>query len=136
MHSIATGTTEAKDVWSSYFGNVNDQVQAACDQIASIPELQHGYNALGFSQGGQFIRAVVQRCQHVGPKAHTLITFGAQHQGVMNVPECVDTGNTSTSYCRTMQAIIERYGFFCGTIRQRVGAPVLFCLSKYACANT
>jgi hypothetical protein len=30
--------------------------------------------------GGQFLRAVVQRCQHTGPKMHTLITMGGQHQ--------------------------------------------------------
>lgn len=106
MHSIATGATEAKDVWSSYFGSVNRQVQDACDALASIPQLQGGYNALGFSQGGQFMRAVVQRCQHRGPRAHTLITFGAQHQGVMNVPDC--SGANVTTYCKTMQAIVER----------------------------
>ena len=37
------------------------------------------YNALGFSQGGQFLRAVAQRCPQ-GMK--NLITFGGQHQGV------------------------------------------------------
>lgn len=38
--------------------------------------------------GGQFMRAVVERCQHTGPKVHTLVTLGGQHQGVMNVPSC------------------------------------------------
>ncbi len=31
--------------------------------------------------GGQFLRGVVQRCQHLGPRMHTLVTMGAQHQG-------------------------------------------------------
>lgn len=56
-------------------------------------------------QGGQFMRAVVQRCQHLGPRAHTLVTMGAQHQGVMSVPGCPEPassggdggGNGSTS---------------------------------------
>ena len=30
--------------------------------------------------GGQFMRAVVERCQDTGPPARTLITLGAQHQ--------------------------------------------------------
>merc|ERR1712212_427756 len=30
--------------------------------MANDPELQDGYNAIGFSQGGQFLRAVAQRC--------------------------------------------------------------------------
>ena len=86
--SLATGSSEAQDVWSSYFGDVNAQVAAACEQIRATPQLQGGYNAVGFSQGGQFLRAVVQRCQHTGPKASVLITMGSQHQGVMNVPGC------------------------------------------------
>ncbi|KAJ9505000.1 hypothetical protein QJQ45_013627 [Haematococcus lacustris] len=91
VHSIATGSTAAADVWSSYFGSVNDQVAGVCDELRSTPELAGGYNAVGFSQGGQFLRAVVQRCQHTGPTAHTLVTLGAQHQGVTNVPGCKQT---------------------------------------------
>lgn len=30
----------------------------------------------------------MERCQHTGPKVHTLVTLGGQHQGVMNVPSC------------------------------------------------
>ena len=33
-------------------------------------------------------QAVVERCQHLGPKVHTLITMGSQHQGVANIPGC------------------------------------------------
>ncbi|GAX86156.1 hypothetical protein CEUSTIGMA_g13569.t1 [Chlamydomonas eustigma] len=120
--SIATGTSEAKDVWSSYFGDVNAQAAAVCEQLRSTPELQGGYNAIGFSQGGQFMRAVIQRCQHIGPKANILITLGSQHQGVMNAPGCEstapssvitsvaaeqDVGSFSTA-CQAMQAFLAR----------------------------
>jgi palmitoyl-protein thioesterase len=88
VYSIATGSSETFDVWSSYFGDVNAQVASVCEQIRRVPELQGGFHAIGFSQGGQFLRAMVQRCQHLGPKAHTLITLGSQHQGVMTVPGC------------------------------------------------
>jgi palmitoyl-protein thioesterase len=27
-----------------------------CDQLAEIPELHSGFDAMGFSQGGQFLR--------------------------------------------------------------------------------
>ena len=33
------------------------------------------------SQGGQFLRAVAERCQHLGPRMHTLVTMGAQRGG-------------------------------------------------------
>ena len=54
--------------------------------LAEDPELQGGYNAIGFSQGGQFLRAVAQRCPE--PAMRNLITFGAQHQGVFGFPNC------------------------------------------------
>ncbi len=59
-----------------------------CEELRAVPELANGYNGIGFSQGGQFLRAVVERCQHLGPRASKLITMGAQHQGVANIPGC------------------------------------------------
>jgi len=35
--------------------NVNDQVTEACQKIANDSKLHKGYNAVGFSQGGQFL---------------------------------------------------------------------------------
>ena len=43
------------------------------------------YNALGFSQGGQFLRGIAQKCPQ-GMK--NLITFGGQHQGIYGLPKC------------------------------------------------
>lgn len=109
VHSIATGSGEYGDVWSSFFGNVNDQVRMqwpptlrpltsestalqqlhrpqcmpasahaaaahccprrpaapppaarqvdkVCRELADIDELAGGFNMVGFSQGGQFLR--------------------------------------------------------------------------------
>jgi palmitoyl-protein thioesterase len=92
VHSLATGAApgETSDIYSSYFGSVNAQVGRACDELHSLPALRGGYVAVGFSQGGQFLRAVAQRCQHLGPgggwRMHTLVTMGSQHQGIMDVP--------------------------------------------------
>jgi hypothetical protein len=49
-------------------------------QLASDPNLKDGFNAVGFSQGGQFLRAYVERCNN--PPVHNLITFGGQHMGM------------------------------------------------------
>jgi palmitoyl-protein thioesterase len=35
--------------------NINLQVVDACKQIAADPKLANGYNAIGFSQGAQFL---------------------------------------------------------------------------------
>lgn len=40
---------------NSFFMNANDQVREVCRQLAADPHLKGGYNAIGFSQGGQFL---------------------------------------------------------------------------------
>jgi hypothetical protein len=37
-------------------GSLRPQVAKVCNELRSIPELQGGFNAVGFSQGGQFLR--------------------------------------------------------------------------------
>lgn len=58
---------------------MNEQIDFAAEQIANITELKDGFDAIGFSQAGQFLRAYVER--HSNPPVHNLITFGAQHMG-------------------------------------------------------
>lgn len=119
VHSIATGATLGGDLWSGYFGSVNAQVEAVCDQLRKIPQLQSdGFVGIGFSQGGQFLRAVMQRCQHVGPKMHTLVTMGAQHQGIMDIPGCWQPSfnETPSQACRIMQKVLE-WGAYSPLIR-------------------
>ena len=74
------------DTESGFFRDTNRQVREVCEKIQADPELAGGYNAIGFSQGGQFLRAVAQRCPQ--PPMKNLITFGAQHQGVFGFPNC------------------------------------------------
>lgn len=121
IHSISTGNNEAADISSSYFGLVDSQVDRVCDEIRAIPQLQKGYTAVGFSQGGQFLRAVVQRCQHRGPAAHTLVTMGAQHEGVMDIPGCWEPSFNSTPSwaCRVMQSLLGR-GVYNKFVQNRV----------------
>ena len=52
----------------------------ACAMIEKDEKLAGGFHAIGFSQGGQFLRAVAQRCPQL--KMRNLISVGGQHQGV------------------------------------------------------
>lgn len=63
----------------SQYGNVNEQIDFVAQQVANITELKDGFDAIGFSQGGQFLRAYVERYNN--PPVHNLITFGSQHMG-------------------------------------------------------
>lgn len=71
---------------ASFFGNAREQVEKAHAQIAATPQLAHGYDAIGFSQGGQFLRSLAQSFPE--PRMHTLITLGSQHMGVARLPPC------------------------------------------------
>ncbi|XP_001381180.3 palmitoyl-protein thioesterase 1 [Monodelphis domestica] len=84
--SLKIGKTLIEDVENSFFLNVNHQVALVCEMLAKDPKLQQGYNAMGFSQGGQFLRAVAQRCP--SPPMINLISVGGQQQGVYGLPRC------------------------------------------------
>ena len=44
-----------QDTLDGFFKPVDEQIQQACDMIGNDTKLQQGYNAVGFSQGGQFL---------------------------------------------------------------------------------
>ncbi|KAJ6497865.1 palmitoyl-protein thioesterase [Mycena sanguinolenta] len=86
VHSIYLEEDLDKDRQAGFYGNVNEQVQFVAEQLAAIPELETGFDAIGFSQGGQFLRAYVER--YNSPPVNNLITFGSQHMGVSDIPTC------------------------------------------------
>ncbi|TFK25516.1 palmitoyl-protein thioesterase [Coprinopsis marcescibilis] len=86
IHSVYIDQEEDKDRRAGFYGNVNDQVALVAGQLASIMELEGGFDAIGFSQGGQFLRAYVERYNE--PKVNNLITFGSQHMGISDIPIC------------------------------------------------
>ncbi|XP_042337623.1 palmitoyl-protein thioesterase 1-like [Plectropomus leopardus] len=84
--SLKIGKSVIEDTENGFFMDVNEQVSMVCSQLAQDPKLKGGYNAMGFSQGAQFLRAVAQRCP--SPPMKTLISIGGQHQGVYGLPRC------------------------------------------------
>jgi len=79
VHSIEIGNNTLEDTINGFFMPIHKQIPYAMEQLIAIPQLADGFNALGFSQGGQFLRAFVQQYNY--PPVHNLITLGAQHQG-------------------------------------------------------
>ncbi|KAJ7782884.1 palmitoyl-protein thioesterase [Mycena metata] len=86
VHLVYIGEDLDKDRQAGFYGNVNEQVQLVAEQLAAIPELEGGFDAIGFSQGGQFLRAYVER--YNSPPIHNLITFGSQHMGISEAALC------------------------------------------------
>ncbi|KAF8588709.1 alpha/beta-hydrolase [Ramaria rubella] len=85
IHSIYVEKDLEKDQKAGWFGNVDEQLATVAQQLA-VPELQGGFDAIGFSQGGQFLRAYIERYNN--PPVHNLITFGSQHMGISDLPQC------------------------------------------------
>ncbi|ODV61508.1 palmitoyl-protein thioesterase family protein [Ascoidea rubescens DSM 1968] len=90
IHSIYINPDDSKDQEDSFFGNVNNHLEIACEQISQIKELQNGFDCIGFSQGGLFIRSLIETCQFMDNKVNNLITFGSPHTGVSDLPTCKD----------------------------------------------
>ncbi|KAG0249128.1 hypothetical protein BG011_009567 [Mortierella polycephala] len=113
IHSVYLAESESDDQRAGFFGNVNKQIETVCQQLKSVKELEDGFNAVGFSQGGQFLRAYIQRCND--PPVHNLVTLGAQHGGVSDIPGCLQDDPS----CRLMRTI-ARSGVYSGYVRDHI----------------
>ncbi|XP_055587388.1 palmitoyl-protein thioesterase 1 isoform X2 [Uranotaenia lowii] len=100
VKSLEIGNSIVTDYKSGYLIHPNKQVEDVCQQLANDPKLSDGYNAIGFSQGGQFLRAVAQRCPT--PRMNNLITLGGQHQGVFGLPDCPSLSSKTCEYFRQL----------------------------------
>lgn len=100
VKSIEIGNNEIEDMLNGYFMNVNQQIEIVCAQLKADPNLTNGYNAMGFSQGGQFWRAVAQRCPN--PPMFNLVSVGGQHQGVFGFPRCPGGNETICEMVRKL----------------------------------
>jgi len=100
VRSLMIGDSIIDDMENGFLLNANTQVEQVCTKLASDEKLKNGYNALGFSQGGQFLRAVAQRCPE--PPMVNLISFGGQHQGVYGFPRCPGETSTLCDYMRKL----------------------------------
>lgn len=99
VHSIMIGDSAVEDTKNGFFFPVNDQIDIVCKKIADDKNLRNGYNAIGFSQGSQFLRAVAQRCPQGMKK---LLSFGGQHQGVYGLPKCLGENHLICDYVRRL----------------------------------
>lgn len=92
------------DRTATFWGNLTIQIEKVCMDLASHPVLSkaQAINGLGFSQGGQFLRAYVERC-NVPPVAN-LVTFGSQHNGIGDFQACAH----NDWLCQTWDGFLKR----------------------------
>jgi len=99
VYSIEVGTSLEDDAFNSYFMNVNDQIEYVHAKLKNDSQLANGFNAMGFSQGGQFLRAYVERFND--PPVYNLLSVGGQHQGIFGLPKC-DANDTLCDAARKL----------------------------------
>ncbi|KAF8859545.1 alpha/beta-hydrolase [Acephala macrosclerotiorum] len=88
VYIIRLGDDASADRSATFFGNLTLQLEQVCADIAAHPILSTApaIDALGFSQGGQFLRGYIERCNN--PPVRSLVTFGSQHNGISKFQEC------------------------------------------------
>ncbi|KAJ5135042.1 uncharacterized protein N7515_004320 [Penicillium bovifimosum] len=103
VHLIRLADDSSGDRSATFIGNVTEQISLVCDQLAADPILRTApaINALGFSQGGQFLRGYIERCN--SPPVHNLVTFGSQHNGISEFESCASTDWV----CRGAEALLR-----------------------------
>lgn len=85
VYSISLHENPSNDQQLSIFGDANIVIDDTCNKLKEISELTTGFDAIGFSQGGLLLRALVEKCEI---KVSNLITFGSPHMGVSELPLC------------------------------------------------
>lgn len=83
---VQIGKTPEEDRINSLTRHPFKQIERVCKEIQNDEKFKNGYNGIGLSQGGLFIRGLVQVCPH--PQMRNLITLAAPHQGVSSYPQC------------------------------------------------
>ncbi|KAF2668661.1 alpha/beta-hydrolase [Microthyrium microscopicum] len=88
VYTIGIGADANADRSASFWGNVTEQIAEVCAALAAHPILSTApaIDALGFSQGGVFLRGYVERCNV--PPVRSLVTFGSPHNGIVDFAAC------------------------------------------------
>jgi palmitoyl-protein thioesterase len=103
VYTIRLSNSSSSDRRSTFFGNITTQLDSVCTQLREHPVLSKApaINALGFSQGGQFLRGYIERCND--PPVKNLVTFGSQHNGIAKFQRC----SSSDFLCHSVAQLLK-----------------------------
>lgn len=121
VYNIRIEDSSSGDQRATFFGNLTVQIEKVCQDLASHPILSTApaIDAVGFSQGGQFLRGYIERCNF--PPVRSLVTFGSQHNGISDFQKCGPTdwvckgaeallkGNTWSSFTQSRLVPAQYY---------------------------
>ena len=110
------------DQQASFFGQLTSQLDEVCAKLAkdNILQTAPAVDLLGFSQGGLFLRGLIETCGGKGgnlPRPRTLLTFGAPHNGIAKFQRCKESGDW---VCRAAETLVRTGGVFTSFVQSRV----------------
>ncbi|KAI2629404.1 palmitoyl-protein thioesterase 1 [Xylaria nigripes] len=103
VYYIRLDQNPASDRTATFYGNLTEQLAKVCADLSRHPILSTApaIDAVGFSQGGQFLRGYVERCNF--PPVRNLVTFGSQHNGIVDYRTC----SSRDWLCRGAMALLH-----------------------------
>ncbi|KAH9589762.1 Palmitoyl-protein thioesterase 1 [Schistosoma haematobium] len=112
---ITTSNSIIQDIEDTYFMPINDQLDYVCRMIHEDKNLSNGLHMIGISQGGLFVRALVQKCNL--SKVGTVVSIGGPQQGIFGIPKCTIDG--FIHLCLLMNELLS-YGAYIKFIQSHV----------------
>jgi palmitoyl-protein thioesterase len=108
VYPVRLADDGSADSRATFFGNLTTQLSSVCDTLSSNSSFSSNntrIDALGFSQGGQFLRGLIETCP--GISVRSLVTFGSQHNGISKFQNC----GTWDLVCKGAMAAIKGNAF-------------------------
>ncbi|CAH8603813.1 unnamed protein product [Schistosoma mattheei] len=100
---ITTSDSVIQDIEDTYFMPISDQLDYVCRMIHEDKNLSNGLHMIGISQGGLFVRALVQKCN--------------LSKGIFGIPKCTIDG--FIHLCLLMNELLS-YGAYIKFIQSHV----------------
>lgn len=81
VYMIRTNNDSNADQKETLFGNMDNMLSKVAEQLRDLDEFKNGFDAIGLSQGGVFLRGYVERygLQDGYPRVRNLITLGSPY---------------------------------------------------------
>lgn len=105
-YNVRLADDASGDRKATFLGNVTEHIAYVCNELALDPVLNSStaVNAIGFSQGGLFLRGFIEACDF--PPVKNLVTFGSPHNGISQFQSCSDSG-IGTLLCAAFEGLLE-----------------------------
>ncbi|OQR78176.1 palmitoyl-protein thioesterase 1-like, partial [Tropilaelaps mercedesae] len=123
---ITDSGSDSDEKSASVWHNTNTQLDRACEAVSRDEKLKNGFNALGISQGGLLLRALIQKCPP--SEVNNFVTLSSPHQGVYGIPNCEKI--FPAFMCKWLKQVLYPHGY--QNWIQGIAAPIQYWHDPYS----